>query len=151
MVGERLLDKIWNDPSRIRDMLLECFPQLRGEILEYEHDLIKSANESGIPSKYAVDVWVWIGDYFTQEILSKALCDINRPDGHAVRCARFLEWALELQADVVESAIRSRVVDYFLGYPEKWEIFAPVSGARLSGLVEEMSQHYQSGLNSSRE
>jgi hypothetical protein len=132
-------------------MLGECFPELRGEILEYEHGLIESADESGLPARYAVDVWVWIGDYFVQEILSEALRGINRSDEQAVRSARFLEQALGLEADVVESAIRSRVVDYLLGYPENWGAFAPVSGPRLCGLVEEMSQYYRSDLDSSPE
>jgi hypothetical protein len=150
-VGERLEGKFWNDPGRIRDMLVECFPELRGEILEYEDGLARSADEAGLPAKYAVDVWVWIGDYFVQEVLSKALRGINRSGDQAVRCARFLEQALELEADVVDSAIRSRAVDYLLGYSENWDTFAPFSGPRLSGLVEEMSQYYRSGLDSSPE
>ncbi|MCX4855666.1 hypothetical protein OG426_44315 [Streptomyces canus] len=126
-----------SDSMLVREMLSEFFPEARKGIRalgEEEEELIPGGE---------VEAYTLISEIFIDGVLGPLLDDASGLDSNmAQRCANFLESLLSVGRPSLNEMVSIRVIDYLLGYPEKWELFRSHAGRLLSLEVEGRKRYY---------
>ncbi|MEV4943491.1 hypothetical protein [Streptomyces zaomyceticus] len=119
-----------SDSLYVRLLIWDRFPEFRGIVLELEKD---ERELIGGNQEFEVGSYSYISEAFMDKILLPSLG--SRDTATLMKASQTVEDLLECGRDSVVEMVNIRIVDYLLGFPERWFEFREFVGPNLAEQV----------------